>query len=135
MARRWASVACGSNSIFFEWAASVPFIVYAPGRYAPSRVSENISLVDLMPTLVDLAAGDAFDDYADPMDGQSLVPALNGDTSGMSDIVIAEFAADGSTGPSRMVRKGPWKLMWLEGGRHPALQYRGRSQRDRQQSR
>jgi choline-sulfatase len=30
-------------------------------------------------------------------------------------VAIAEFAADGSTGPSRMVRKGDWKLMWLEG--------------------
>ena len=43
------------------------------------------------------------------------MPALEGDTSAMNDMVISEFAADGSTGPSRMVRKGPWKLMWLEG--------------------
>lgn len=100
---------------FFEWASSVPFIVYAPGRFAPSRVKENISLIDLLPTLTDLAAGGTFEDYAAPVDGVSLVPALNGDTSGMSDIVISEFAADGSTGPSRMVKKGPWKLMWLEG--------------------
>ncbi|MCY4396716.1 MAG: hypothetical protein OXC10_16440, partial [Rhodospirillaceae bacterium] len=34
---------------------------------------------------------------------------------GMPDTVVSEFAADGSTGVSRMVRKGPWKLMWLEG--------------------
>lgn len=100
---------------FFEWASSVPFIVYAPDRFKPARVRENISLIDLLPTLTDLAAGGSFGDYAAPIDGQSLVPALNGDTSDMSDVVISEFAADGSTGPSRMVKKGPWKLMWLEG--------------------
>ncbi|KIC11613.1 hypothetical protein RA19_06150 [Leisingera sp. ANG-M1] len=100
---------------FFEWAASVPFIVYAPDRFSPARVKENISLVDLLPTLSDLAAGRPFEEYAAPVDGQSLVPALNGDTSGLRDVAMSEFAADGSTGPSRMVRKGPWKLMWLEG--------------------
>ena len=100
---------------FFEWAARVPFIVCAPERFAASRISQNTSLVDLMPTLVDLAAGRPFDDYDAPCDGTSLVPALNGDASGLSDIVISEFAADGSTGPSRMVKKGNWKLMWLEG--------------------
>ncbi|WP_170362597.1 choline-sulfatase [Ruegeria arenilitoris] len=100
---------------FFEWAASVPFIVYAPNRFKPARVKKNISLIDLLPTLTDLAADGAFQDFASPIDGQSLVPALNGDTSTLSDVAISEFAADGSTGPSRMVKKGPWKLMWLEG--------------------
>ena len=100
---------------FFEWAAVVPFIVYAPDRYKPARVRENISLIDLVPTFLDMAAGEAFDDYAAPIDGRSLLPALKGDTSRMSDLAISEFAADGSTGPSRMVKKGKWKLMWLEG--------------------
>lgn len=100
---------------FFEWAAHVPFIVCAPAQFAASRVTQNISLIDMMPTFLDLAAGKPFGDYAAPCDGTSLVPALKGDTAGLSDIVISEFAADGSTGVSRMVKKGPWKLMWLEG--------------------
>lgn len=100
---------------FFEWAAHVPFIVVAPDRFKPSKVAQNISLIDLMPTLLDLASESEFTGYAAPCDGTSLVPALNGDTSAMSDVAISEFAADGSTGPSRMVKKGNWKLMWLEG--------------------
>ena len=100
---------------FFEWAASVPFIVYAPQRFQPARVSQNISLIDLMPTLLDLASDGDFNEYAAPIDGISLVPSMDGDTSALTDTVISEFAADGSTGPSRMVRRGPWKLMWLEG--------------------
>ncbi len=100
---------------FFEWASRVPLIVTAPDRFKPARVRENMSLIDLMPTMLNLAAGEEFTGYAAPCDGASLVPALNGDTSSMSDVAVAEFAADGSTGPSRMVRKGRWKLMWLEG--------------------
>lgn len=101
---------------FFEWACRVPFVVHAPKRFSPSRVQHNISLIDLMPTLLDLATGDRFTDYAgEGIDGKSLVPALEGDTSEMSDTVISEFAADGSTGPSRMVKKGSWKYMYLEG--------------------
>ena len=68
-----------------------------------------------MPTFLDIASGKSFDEYIDKPDGCSLLPALNGDTSGLSDTVISEFAADGSTGPSRMVKKGPWKYMYLEG--------------------
>lgn len=100
---------------FFEWAAHVPLIICAPDKFSASRVSQNISLIDMMPTLLDLAGGKAFDDYAAPCDGTSLVPALEGNASSLPDVAISEFAADGSTGVSRMVKKGHWKLMWLEG--------------------
>lgn len=100
---------------FFEWAARVPFIVYAPERFNASRIKENISLIDLMPTLLDLAEDGSFGDYAAPVDGTSLRPVLLGDTGEMPDVVVSEFAADGSTGPSRMVKQGAMKLMWLEG--------------------
>ena len=100
---------------FFEWAARVPFIVRLPGRSTASLVPQNITLVDLLPTLMDLAVDGPFDDYATAIDGTSLAAAVHGDTSALSDLAISEFAADGSTGPSRMVKQGPWKLMWLEG--------------------
>ncbi|MEM9601570.1 MAG: choline-sulfatase [Pseudomonadota bacterium] len=100
---------------FFEWAARVPLIVHSPTRWAPSRVAPSVSLIDLMPTLLDIAHGERFDAYADPIDGCSLVPALEGRPEALPDLAVCEFAADGSTGPSRMVRRGPWKLMWLEG--------------------
>ncbi len=100
---------------FFEWAARVPLIFYAPDRFAPNRVTQNVSLVDLMPTALDLAQGQDFGGYATEIDGCSLVGPLHGDSSNMKDLAISEFAADGSTGPSRMVKQGHWKLMWLEG--------------------
>jgi choline-sulfatase len=68
-----------------------------------------------MPTLLDLANDRPFTDYANSIDGHSLADALNGDATNMPDTVISEFAADGSTGPSRMVKRGNLKYMDLEG--------------------
>lgn len=100
---------------FFEWAAKVPLIISYPKAWKSGVVSKNVSLVDLMPTMLDLAKGSSFNEYASEIDGESLVAALEGNATQLSDVIISEFAADGSTGPSRMVKKGPWKLMWLEG--------------------
>ena len=100
---------------FFEWASNVPLVFYAPKRWPASRVTKNCSLVDIMPTLLDLATEGNFTNYVGPIDGKSLAPVLHGDSSHMSDIVISEFAADGSTGPSRMVKRGSMKYMDLEG--------------------
>ena len=43
---------------FFEGASRVPLVIASPGRFAPRRVGASVSLVDLLPTLVDLAGGD-----------------------------------------------------------------------------
>ena len=100
---------------FFEWAARIPFIVRSPESFKPNRVNGNISLIDLMPTLLELAGGDTQKDLVTPIHGSSLTSALEGDSSKVFNPVISEFAADGSTGPSRMVKSGEWKYMWLEG--------------------
>jgi len=100
---------------FFEWAARVPLIASMPRQYHSARVEKNVSLIDLMPTFLDIAAGESYQDYVDKIDGQSLLAAMNGEPDSLTDIAISEFAADGSTGPSRMVKKGPWKYMYLEG--------------------
>ncbi len=44
---------------FFEGACRVPLVVASPGRFAPRRVGASVSLLDLLPTLVDFAGGDA----------------------------------------------------------------------------
>ena len=101
---------------FFEWACRVPFVVHAPGRFKPARIRRNVSLIDLMPTILDLASDVPFIGYVgNGITGKSLVPAMEGELTSLNDIVISEFAADGSTGPSRMVKRDQWKYMYLEG--------------------
>ncbi len=65
---------------FFEGAARIPMIIHAPARYAPRRVEQNVSLVDLLPTLFELAAGHPPEraTLGAPLDGHSLVPLLSG---------------------------------------------------------
>ena len=100
---------------FWEWAARIPLIVRFPGRWSPKRVKENVSLVDLLPTLLDVAGAGREITYASAIDGNSLTALLDGADDSWPDIAISEYSADGSTGPSRMVRKGSYKYMNIEG--------------------
>ena len=100
---------------FWEWSARVPLIIAMPDRGEPSRVKENVSLIDLMPTILEFAANLQPVDLVRPLHGHSLAGLISGDAADWPDIAISEYSADGSTGPSRMVRKGPYKYMNLEG--------------------
>lgn len=92
---------------FFEGGARIPMIVAAPGRFAPRRVAESVSLVDLLPTLIDLAGGD--DDTATPRDGTSLMPHLAGAQG--PDLVLGEYLGEGAIAPIVMIRRGPFKFI------------------------
>ena len=62
---------------FFEGSARVPLIVHHPKRFAPRRVAEPVSLVDILPTLTDLV-GDGAPAGVDPLPGRSLVGLCDG---------------------------------------------------------
>jgi choline-sulfatase len=93
---------------FFEPACRIPLIVHAPGRFGARRVSTSASLVDILPTLCELAGGDATD-YATPLDGKSLTPQLAGAAG--SDEVIGEYLAEGAIAPLVMIKRGRYKFV------------------------
>jgi choline-sulfatase len=93
---------------FFEGAARVPLIVSAPGHYAPRRVAASVSLVDILPTLVDISGGDAAALGA-TIDGRSLVPHLEGREG--HDEAIGEYLAEGAIAPIVMIRRGESKFI------------------------
>ena len=95
---------------FFEPAVTVPLIVSAPGRFVPRRVTSNVSLLDLAPTLVDLAPGLASQDF-NSFDGTSLLPLLEGDTAGHNGVVAGEYLAEGAVAPVVMMRRGNLKFI------------------------
>ncbi|MGC1524217.1 MAG: choline-sulfatase [Steroidobacteraceae bacterium] len=92
---------------FFEPACRIPLIVHAPARFAPRRVADSASLVDLLPTLNELAGAPA--DYATPLDGASLVGQLAGDAG--RDEVIGEYLAEGAIAPLVMIKRGRYKFV------------------------
>ena len=105
----------GEHGLFYkmsfrEHAAHVPFVVSAPGRFSPARVREPVALVDLGPTLLDLARPGFSSEIVAPVDGRSLVPLLEGGTD-PERTVVGEFLAETVLAPMVMVRRGRWKLI------------------------
>jgi len=101
---------------FFEWSSRVPLIVAQPGVLKPGRRSEVVSLVDLLPTLLDLASGGDSLSLADPLDGSSMVGLLTGENeSEWPDTAVGEYTAEGVRGPCKMVRTGPYKYVYTHG--------------------
>jgi choline-sulfatase len=97
---------------FFEGSARVPLLVSWPGRFEPRAISEPTSLLDLLPTLVEIAGG-SLADQPSGVDGRSLVPLASGEAEPDRG-VIAEYVAEGSVAPIVMVRAGSYKYIHSE---------------------
>jgi choline-sulfatase len=93
---------------FFEGSARVPLVVHAPHRFAARRVATPVSLVDVLPTLVDLAGIDVAP--VDPLAGTSVVPLCDGDVDD-DRTVLGEYMAEGSVAPIVMIRRGDLKFV------------------------
>lgn len=93
---------------FFEGASRVPLVVASPGRFEPRRVPMSVSLVDLMPTLVEFSGG-AVQSLGLGVDGRSLAPHLRG--AGGHDEAIGEYLAEGAIAPIVMIRRGALKFI------------------------
>ena len=97
---------------FFEGGARVPLVIHAPTFFRPRVVSQSVSNIDLLPTLLELAElkpGDAA-----PLDGRSLVPLARGE--GVTErTVCAEYMGEGAVAPVIMIRRGPLKFIHSPG--------------------
>ena len=97
---------------FFEHSARVPLIVHGPSKFGPGEVATHVGLLDLAPTLLDLAGIDAPDRF----DGTSLIPLLDGDGGARPDpqrdrTVVGEYFGEGAIAPIFMIRRGRWKYV------------------------
>ena len=99
---------------FFEWAERVPLVFHCPGAFDAGRVKTPVSLVDLLPTLVDLASGGGADGLANPVDGRSLGGHLYGCGDTASHDVRAEYCGEGVPAPWLMIRRDRYKLAYCE---------------------
>jgi choline-sulfatase len=92
---------------FFEAACRIPLIVHARRRFAPRRVATSASLLDLAPTLCELAGVEITDAAA--LDGRSLAAQLAGAAG--NDEVIGEYLAEGAIAPLVMIKRGRYKFV------------------------
>jgi len=98
---------------FFENACRVPLIVYAPERFQAHRVAASVSLVDILPTLVDMAFEGAAPAAPEALDGRSIWPHLLG--TGGHDEVVGEYLGEGAVAPLVMLRRGVHKFVHSPG--------------------
>nr|WP_306121226.1 choline-sulfatase [Roseovarius sp. MMSF_3359] len=93
---------------FFEHSARVPLIMAGPG-VVQGTAANACSLVDLMPTFVDIAGGDAAM-FGEPVDGRSLMPLARGEVDPV-DEAIGEYCAEMTPYPVFMIRRGDLKYI------------------------
>ena len=98
---------------FFERSVRVPMILSAPARFRPRRVPQNVSLLDILPTLAEL--GGVEQQPVVPIDGRSLLPLASGEAAGWPDAVYGEYMAEGTTEPVFMIRRGRHKYVACAG--------------------
>lgn len=92
---------------YFESSVRVPMFIHHPHQFEPHRVSQNVSTLDILPTMCDLVGTKPHPDL--PMDGVSLLPHLEGQEG--HDKVYAEYTGEGTIAPLMMIREGPWKFI------------------------
>lgn len=97
-----------------EGSARVPLVFSAPGRFAPTRVTTPVSTLDLLPTLVDLGDRNRSGEPVTPLDGESLLPWLQGEHATHGDVAL-EYLAEGVNAPLVMLVRGRYKLVRCPG--------------------
>ncbi len=101
-----------THSMFvYEAALRVPLVLWRPGRLPAARVvGEPVRLVDLAPTLLELAGAPALEG----VDGRSLVPLIEGRPSGPPPALYAETYLPKyymNWAPLRALREARYKLI------------------------
>lgn len=93
----------------YDYGTRVPFIAHWPGHIKPGKTDAMISWIDLLPTLIDVAGGDA----PQKIDGRSFKGVLLGSKSQHRNEIYTTTTADGNKNiyPSRSIRTDKWKLI------------------------
>ncbi len=93
---------------FFEQSARVPLVFAGPG-VAQGVARNACSLVDLLPTFLEVAGGTP-EMLGEPIDGRSLMPLARGEAA-PEDEAIAEYCAEMTPWPVFMIRRGALKYI------------------------
>ncbi len=98
---------------FYDYSSKVPWIMSYPKQWSgETKVAEAVSIVDLLPTLLDVAGVD--DDKMLPVDGKSVLPLVDGERD-PERAVFSEFHCEGVTTTCFMVKQGDYKYIHVSG--------------------
>ena len=100
------------KSNMYEASVRIPMIWKGPGIRAGARLKQPVSLVDVFPTLADIAC-----QPADPqLHGHSLLPELRGEKSDRPDFIFCEYHGENSCASMYMVRANQYKYVKYSDG-------------------
>ena len=89
----------------------VPLVMAGPGIVSQT-VEEPCSLLDLLPTMVDIAAdGAPWPELGAEIDGRSLLAVARGQTQDPDASALAEYCAECAAHPIFVIRRGPYKYI------------------------
>lgn len=95
---------------YFEHACRIPFIIRTPdGAGAGAVNASHVSLLDVAPTLLDLAGIES----PDVLDGSSVIPLIGTEPDPMR-TVTGEYLGEGAIAPIFMIRRDRWKFVWSQ---------------------
>lgn len=100
---------------FYERSCRVPLMISIPGEEGGRRISQCTSLIDLMPTLLDLTLDKGCADLVEPIEGRSLLSLIGGDADGWDDQTRSEILFEGVSAPGLMIRRGSRKYVHWQG--------------------
>jgi arylsulfatase A-like enzyme len=97
----------------YDYGIRVPLLIRWPGKIkGGTETDAMVSLVDLLPTAIELAGGVAPKE-PEAIDGRSLLPLLSGEKNTHRDVVFACHTGDGTMNqsPLRMIRTRQYKYI------------------------
>ena len=103
-----------NKTLFFDSSSRIPLMVRWPGEFQPRHADDLVGLIDLFPTLCDLAGAST----PDQCEGESLLPVLRGGTLARDHVFCESVFLGFPEAAGCMVRRGDWKLsLYLDGSR------------------
>lgn len=97
---------------YFDPSTRIPLVVSGPG-VAKGRVDQTVSLVDLYPTLIELADLGDRDEVGETLDGHSLMGLLNGTDPNWKNYAVSEYYSEGVCQPMRMAVRDRLKYVYV----------------------
>ena len=105
---------------FFEASAHIPLMINLPGQLG-QRITQHVSLVDLVPTLIEMAGEQPDEFTVEPLDGKSLIGLMADSDAAWPQNVYSEILAEGAAAPQIMIRNKQYKYIYS--GSDPELLY------------
>jgi arylsulfatase K len=99
------------KNALYEGSARVPLIIAGPGVRKGMVVNDLVSLVDMYPTLTDMAGAER----PAGLDGHSLMPLLRGERAQRPDWVLSQYHSNMTNNGIFMLRRGDWKYIAYPG--------------------